>query len=204
MPGGINDEESVSVRSKNFFEKAEENPCNGCSAPCCRLLLIPHPTPGTYMDLDYIRYMIGFESVRVILNSDGQWQVLIERTCRLFNEETNLCTVHDTARKPKTCVFFNPHRCWYKRSFESKDAPGLIRIDMEGLEAILTHIRFDEEGNIIEIPTWEVMRALVNNKGCAPDSKPPAVSRNVVGEIGLVPVENPGAQPQKEEVVAGV
>jgi hypothetical protein len=152
------------TQGKGFFSLAEENPCTNCSAPCCRMALVPHPAPSTFMDLDYIRYMVGFPSIQMVLNSDGQWQVMIEDTCRFLDPHTNLCTVHNTPRKPKTCVFFNPHQCWYKRNFHNNPNPvELIRIDLEAFEAILEYIRFDENGAIIEIPTWEFMRELVNN-----------------------------------------
>lgn len=153
-------------RGDNFMEKAEENPCLDCSAPCCRLLLIPHPTPATFMDMDYLRYMVAFEGVEMILTSDGHWQVLVDRTCRLLDPETNRCMVHGTSRKPKTCAFFNPHRCWYRRNFDrSADPPDVIRIGMPVLEAILPLIRFDKEGNIIEIPAWELIREIAARSG---------------------------------------
>jgi Fe-S-cluster containining protein len=161
-PDFITIKKNTPIRGKNFFDIAEENPCNGCSAPCCHILLIPHPTPTTFMDLDYIRYMLEFPSVEMILNSDGQWQVFIEQTCRLLDQKTNLCAVHNTSRKPKTCAFFNPHRCWYKQSFHKTENPqDLIRIDIEALEAILLQVQFDENGNIIEIPKWESIKELV-------------------------------------------
>lgn len=166
-------QESADAEGKNFFEEAEENPCTSCSALCCRLLIIPHPTPATFMDLDYIRYIVGFESTQMILNSDGRWQVLIERTCRLLDPQTNLCTMNDTPRKPKTCVFFNPHRCWYKWTFHNVGSrPELITIDMDGLEAILHHVGFDEEGNIIEIPPWQFIQELVNTAKSPQKDKP--------------------------------
>jgi len=158
---------SVAVESgtgrqhSNFLAVAEENVCADCSAPCCQVLLVPHPTPTTFMDLDYIRYMVGFHGVHMVLNSDGRWQLLIEQACRLLDRETNLCTVHGTPRQPKTCVFFNPYRCWYRRNFDKTERPPeLIRIDGDKLEAILPHVRFDEDGNILEIPAWESIREL--------------------------------------------
>lgn len=157
-----------------FLEKAEENPCLDCSAPCCRLLLIPHPTPTNFMDMDYLRYMVSFEGVEMILTSDGHWQVLVDRTCRLLDPRANRCTVHGTSRKPKTCVFFNPHRCWYRRNFDKMtDPPDLIRISMPVLEAILPLIRFDAEGNITEIPAWELIREIAArlNRDTPPDSE---------------------------------
>lgn len=157
---------------KNFFEKSEENPCNGCSAPCCRMLLIPHPTPSTFMDLDYIRYMVGFQNVEMILNQDGRWQVVIEQICQLLDQELNLCTVHNTPRKPKTCVFFNPYRCWYKRNFTTENPPEIIRIDIEAIETILERVHFDQNGNITEIPSWELIQELVNNGKGKLESRP--------------------------------
>lgn len=154
-------ERSTNGQRKNFLEMAEENICASCSAPCCRVLLVPHPTPATFMDLDYIRYVVGFNSAQMILNSDGRWQLFIEQACRLLDLETNLCTAHATPRQPKTCVYYNPHRCWYKRNFDkSERPPELIRIDMDKLESILPHVRFDKEGNILEIPKWEAIREL--------------------------------------------
>src|SRR5262245_19459783 len=160
------------LRGKNFFERAEANPCTGCSAPCCRMLLIPHPTPSTYMDLDYIRYMVGFQSVKMILTTDGHWQVIIEQNCRLLDQKTNLCTVHGTPKKPKTCVFFNPYQCWYKRNFTTVNPPDIIRIDLEVIEIILAHVRFDDEGTITELPTYEFIRDAVEHHESELKSKP--------------------------------
>jgi hypothetical protein len=113
------------------------------------------------MDLDYIRYVVGFNNAQMILKRDGSWRLLIDQTCRLLDRDSNRCTVHATPRQPKTCVFFNPYRCWYKSNFEKNERPPeLIRIDMDKLEALLPHIRFDEHGNILEIPTWEFIRDL--------------------------------------------
>ncbi len=159
----LSSETVVPTRSKNFFEVSEDNPCHGCAAPCCRMLLIPHPTPTSYMDLDYIRYMVAFEKVQMLLNRDGHWQIQIEQVCQLLDRETNLCTVHNTPKKPKTCVFFNPYRCWYKRNFTVDNPPDIIRIDIQAIETILAHVRFDEQGNILEIPQWEFSKDLVDN-----------------------------------------
>ena len=156
IDGGTND-----IPKKNFLEITEENVCANCSAPCCRVLLVPHQTPVNFMDLDLIRYMVGFNNVQMILKNDGSWRLLMDQTCRLLDQKTNLCTVHGTPRQPKTCVFFNPHECWYRTNFEKNDrTPNFIRIDMDKLEALLPHIRFDEHGNILEIPTWEFIRDL--------------------------------------------
>ena len=147
----------------SFTEQAEANPCLGCSAPCCRLLLLPHPTPSTFMELDYIRYMLGFPGIRMILDSGGRWQTVIEQTCRLFDPATHLCTVHNNPRKPKTCVFFNPHQCYYRANFESGDVRDLVWLSLEAFEVLLPYIHLDVEGNIVEIPAWDRIRELAGN-----------------------------------------
>jgi len=160
-------------RGRNFPEVVEENPCIGCSAPCCRILLIPHPTPATLMDLDYIRYMLGFQGVRMILTREGQWRILVEQQCGLLDSATCRCTVHGTSRKPKTCVFFNPYHCWYKRNFhDTNDPPDLIRISAQGLEIVLQHVRFDENCKISETPPWELVRELVRGEAALAGDKP--------------------------------
>lgn len=157
-------DKGIHLGTVNFFEKAQENPCARCSAPCCRMVVIPHPAPTTFMDLDYILYMLGFPAIQMLLSRDGSWQVAIETTCRFLDGKTHLCTVHDTPRKPKTCVTYNQYRCWYKPHFDKKnEMDDLVRFDLEGFEAFLMQIRFDEEGNITEIPTWEFTQELVKN-----------------------------------------
>jgi hypothetical protein len=164
--------EAPAARTQSYFERSEENPCRDCSAPCCRMVLIPHPTPTTFMDLDYIRYMVGFQSVKMILTSDGQWQVMVEQPCRLLDASTNLCSVHATPRQPKICVYFNPYQCWYKRNFTTATPPDIIRIDLDALDAILAHVRFDDDGNIVELPTYEAIRQLASETGSDEEKAP--------------------------------
>jgi len=129
------------------------------------------------MDLDYIRYMVAFQGVKMILTSEGHWQLMIEQVCRLLEQETSLCTAHNTPRKPKTCVFFNPYRCWYKRNFTTNDPPDIVRVDMEIMESILASVKFDEEGNITEIPSWEYIRSQAGNGASHRDAVTPLNDR---------------------------
>jgi Fe-S-cluster containining protein len=152
---------AIGRNSKQFHEAAETNPCDGCPAPCCRIVLTPHPAPTSFMDLDYIRYLLGFPSITMLLNKDGSWQQAFEQACSLLDLSSNRCTVHGTPRKPKTCVYFNPYRCWYKQAFVTGDAEDVVRIDQAGLDAILAHVGFHDNGDIVVVPTWESVRDLV-------------------------------------------
>ncbi len=152
---------AIAGRAMHFFVKAEEDPCVGCSAPCCRAFFIPYPVPSTYMDLDAMLYLLGFPSAQMILSSDGNWKVMIEGNCRFFDLETNLCSIYGTSRRPKTCEYFNPHQCWHKNNFHHNSGPSeIVRVNLATLEAILAHIHCDEAGNITEIPEWDILQEL--------------------------------------------
>ena len=69
---------TTNAQKKNFLEIMEGNVCTNCSAPCCHVLIVPHATPVTFMDLDYVRYVVGFNTVQMILKRDGSWRLLIE------------------------------------------------------------------------------------------------------------------------------
>jgi hypothetical protein len=112
------------------------------------------------MDLDSIRYMINFQNVEFVLNLDGTWQLVIDRPCRLLDLHTIRCTVHNTPSMPKTCKYFNPYHCWYKRNFTTDDPPDLIRFTAKAFDMILSQVRFDENQAIVELPDWESLRRL--------------------------------------------
>ena len=148
---------------KNFFESNQENPCQECSAPCCKMVLINYPAPSTFMEMDYIRYMLGFPTIKMILRNEGVWQVKVEQNCSFLDSKTNLCIVHGTSRQPKTCSFYNPHHCWYKRNYAQDWPADVIEMDLTKYEVLLSHIRFDGSGKITEIPTWEFINNLLND-----------------------------------------
>jgi hypothetical protein len=153
--------DAVAGHGRPFTQFAESNPCDGCSAPCCRIVLTPHAEPRTFTDLDYIRYLLGFPDTEMIVARDGSWQALSHRTCLLLDLAEARCTVHGTPRKPKVCVFFDPYRCWYKRNFTTADPPDIVRLDLSRFEAVLSACVLDDEGRLTEVPTWERMRELV-------------------------------------------
>lgn len=152
--------ETQQENGKYFFQLLEDNPCTSCSAPCCKMLLLPYQAPNTFMEMDYIRYSLGFHGIRMLLYKDGMWQIQVEQTCRHLITETNRCSVHNTPKQPKTCSFFNPHQCFYKRNFTGSQSPDLLKINLERFEILLNHVVFDEEGKITQIPSFETMEAL--------------------------------------------
>jgi Fe-S-cluster containining protein len=153
------------VIQRNYYELSESNPCHNCSAPCCRYMILSYNAPENLMSIDRMIYLLGFQNMDYILYRDGTWKILVESSCVLLEEDTFLCTVHDTPRKPKTCLFFNPYDCWYKRNLHNTDYPvNIIRFDLEGFGKILPHIEFDDAGNITSHPSWIELKSIVEGK----------------------------------------
>jgi len=147
------------------------DPCQDCSAPCCRYIVIPHPTPVRWMDLDFIRYVLGFPGTEAMISEDGRWSLLITSTCRKLDTATSRCLVHGTPEQPRTCVYFNPHHCWYKRNFFHEPPVDFMRLDLERFEQMLTLLQFDQNGEMVHWPGWKVVKARMD--GPLPDSQEP-------------------------------
>jgi hypothetical protein len=126
------------------------------------MVLINHTAPGTFMEMDYIRFMLGFPTIKMILRSDGVWQVKVEQVCGFFDQSKNFCTVHATSQQPRTCSYYNPHHCWYKRNYTKDEFYDLVEMDLAQFDVLLRYVKFDEDGKIVEIPTWEFLFNLLN------------------------------------------
>jgi hypothetical protein len=125
------------------------------------MLVIPQPAPVRWMDLDFLRYALGFPQVEVHLAEDGRWSLALIATCSKLDGATNLCTVHGTPAQPRTCAYFNPHHCWYKRNFTGgaeADPPEVLRLDLARFERMLALIGFDTAGNIASWPGWRKVK----------------------------------------------
>ena len=159
----------------SFFDRRAANPCHDCSAPCCRMLVFPHGAPGTFMDFDYIRYMMMFEDAEMLLAKDGSWSTLMHRECTRLDREHGRCTVHDSPEQPRTCFFFNPYNCWYKRNFHAtQDPPDAVRMGLQGYDAVLALVQLDDAGNVLAVPTWEQARAAVRAAQGLPETPAPS------------------------------
>lgn len=154
----------VAFLGRNFSAFAEHNPCDGCSAPCCRMVISPQRTPESFGALDRLRYLVAHDSAELLLDRHGRWQLSTINACKLLGAD-NRCSVHGTSRKPKICVNYDPHGCWYKRNFHGVTvAPDLIRMDLDAFERVIDHVEFDDDGQIVHIPPYDELRALAENR----------------------------------------
>jgi hypothetical protein len=144
-----------------FSEFTQRNPCAGCPAPCCRIQLVSYKVPATFADVDHIRYMLQFPHTEIVSTADGLWWVLKWETCMLFAAGTCTCTVHNTPAKPMVCTNYNAFDCWYKKNFVTEQPPNIYRLSLARFDVWVRSIRFDEDGRIVEAPSFEQSQLLV-------------------------------------------
>ncbi len=139
----------------SFAEFRQRNPCAGCPAPCCQLQLIPHRVPATFMDIDFLHYMLLFPHTEVVITLNGEWSILKWEQCSEFDTCTHTCKLHNTSDKPRTCAMYNPYNCWYKRAFVLNDSHQVYRLDLVRFNQWVTELQFGEDGKIISAPNFE-------------------------------------------------
>jgi len=152
----------------NFTEFSERNPCVGCPAPCCQMQLIPFKTPMTFMDIDFLHYMLLFPKTEVVVALNGEWSIIRWEACREFDTSTNTCKLHNTTAKPQTCAMYNPYNCWYKRSFVLNGSHQIYRMNLARFEVWVNEIQFAEDGQIVKAPDFERSLAILKDMPIEP------------------------------------
>lgn len=153
------DPDEVATR-RNFAEFAEHNPCDDCSAPCCRLVILPQPIPETFTALDRLRYLVIHAGTELLVDRKGNWRISSANPCHMLTDD-HRCSVHGTSSQPKICVNYSPHGCWYKRNFhDTTQPPDLIRLDLDGFDRVVAEVTFDEHGRIVDVPPYDELRRL--------------------------------------------
>ncbi|AIK95631.1 hypothetical protein [Candidatus Odyssella acanthamoebae] len=149
-----------STLGKTFDDLTKSNPCEGCPAPCCRMQILPCLPPQTLMNLDHMRFSLLFPNTEITISITGEFSLVKWATCQLFDTDSCLCGVHNTPKKPLTCVHFNPHGCWYKRNFVTEDAPDICRLDLKRFERWVQEIEFEND-RVISAPTFQETQEMI-------------------------------------------
>lgn len=154
------------------YAEARRSPCEGCEAWCCQYLSLPEFTVGDLDELDWAVYLLNFEGIRLTLTRSGRWIPYWAATCRHFDAERHLCSVHGTDVQPHTCVRYNPYNCFYRDSFSDVPDEDLLWLDHRRMELLLTGVRSDDSRQKLTIPPFDALRGIFETM---PD--PPVVER---------------------------
>lgn len=146
-------------KSKSYDQIINENPCEGCPAPCCRMLITHQQPPRTIRDIDHMRYSMLFENSEICIANTGEWSLIKWQNCTLLDLAASTCTVHKTPKQPLICKDFSPYQCWYKRNFvKGQPQTDLVRLNLERFETLVNATEFDSSGVISEFPDMNQFR----------------------------------------------
>ena len=143
------------------FGTARENPCMTCeTSPCCWYLPLQTFEPTTYLDVDGLYKLMLFDRIELGLSSTGAWSAYYVYPCRFLDRETHLCGVHETDLQPKTCVYYKPYGCWYRRVLSGPVNDEFVRIDLARFREIAPMFKFDEDRRVVATPPWEKVKEI--------------------------------------------
>ena len=106
------------------------------------------------MELDYFRYLLLFPNTELIVYSNGDFCIGKWDACRYLDKGTCKCTVHYTPEQPRTCSYYNAHRCWYKKNFVTDSPPDLYRLNLARFDVWVREFVLDSNGTIVSVPSY--------------------------------------------------
>jgi hypothetical protein len=128
-----------------------QDPCTGCEAPCCRYLYFPLPVPTTFMQVDYIRFSLNFPGTECVV-SPLSWWLVLRADCESLDLESKQCKLFGNAARPLRCAHLNQWDCGQFKRLVHPDA-NLHRMDWRGFAELAEQIRFDDSGQIVQLPS---------------------------------------------------
>lgn len=152
----------------SFVKIGQEHPCSGCPAPCCITHLDSNKPIRSYMDLDWMRYTLNFPDYEFLFYPSGEITLLRWVNCGNFDSEKTSCKVHNSLAQPRTCFYYNPWNCWYKRNFVTPEAPDIVRVNMARFEVWSGEVELDENRIVSRVPTYERLRAIAQQLPITP------------------------------------
>jgi hypothetical protein len=135
---------------------------------------LPEFTAPDLEGLDWARYLLNFEGIRILLTKSGRWIPYWRQACRYFDRHGHLCTVHGTDLQPHTCVSYDPFTCYYRKTFPAQENDEQVWLDRRRLEAVLTAVQVDERRAIV-LPPFEELRQILATVPLAPLPELPAL-----------------------------
>lgn len=136
------------------------NPCQSCSAWCCKKLVFNRGLPATASQLEFLRYCLGFPGVEVGVSGDS-WAVIVSTRCRHL--EGDRCSVFGTDERPLRCSYYDALNCSYRTHFGVPKPEEIVRVSREQFPLVTDSIVFDDLGRVLAIPPVNVLQQLLED-----------------------------------------
>ncbi len=166
---------------RKWFE-ANEEPCTGCEAYCCKTLVFPQSVPQHISNLDYFRFCLGFPGVELGVG-EGGWSLVVKTQCRYLDAD-HRCVLFDLPGRPLICKYYDAWKCDYKPQFGHPRPQNFFRLRLEQFLWIMESIPVDENGAVGSFPSVDVLRQSIEAKWKAAGHQEDTVSgKNQTGQL---------------------
>lgn len=141
--------------ARRYGDPEVSDPCQGCGAWCCKMLVFNRGLPGDASQLEFLRYCLGFPGVEVGVAVDN-WAVIVRTRCRHL--DGNRCSVFGTDERPLRCSNYDALGCGYRGHFGVPRPDDIVRVSRDQFGLVADSIVFDDLGRIMAIPPVDVLR----------------------------------------------
>jgi hypothetical protein len=139
----------------HFGDAQVSDPCDGCEAYCCKLLIFSRGLPAEVAQLEFMRYCLGFPAVEVGV-ADDSWALIVHTKCRHL--DGNRCSVFGTDQRPLKCDYYDAVGCSYRGHFGTPRPDDILRVQREQFRMVVDSLVFDDLGRVVAIPPVAVLR----------------------------------------------
>lgn len=114
-------------------------------------------------ELDYALYLLNFDRIEVAWLTGNAWRVHYRMPCGNLELPSRRCRVHGTPEQPAVCKSYDAYTCFYKRIFQSPEAPtpSYVRFDARRLRALADMMVFDGNREIVGMPDVSAAAAML-------------------------------------------
>ena len=134
------------------------DPCKGCPAPCCHVLLFPLSRPKNMAELSFYRYVHGFAGLELGATSRG-FVLQCHTRCRHLSR-TDRCRLYRSTSRPVFCRAYDPWACRYVPTYIEGD-PNFVRLPAGAWQEVEALFELGEDGEVTGVPAFEQVREVV-------------------------------------------
>lgn len=134
------------------------NPCSGCSAPCCDTIVFPQSLPTAASTMDFYRFCLGYPGVELTV-TEQSWALAVKTRCRHFRD--GRCAIYGQPDRPLFCTFYDEWKCTFASEYGVSRPAGTVRLRLDDFAALASSVTVGDNGVIVGLAPVDDLRARV-------------------------------------------
>lgn len=147
-------------RAVPYDDPAVQQPCAGCAAHCCQVLVFNQAIPTRVADLDRILYLLGFPSIELVV-AEGDWSILVHTRCRHLRGTE--CGLFGQPERPLKCGALPAVGCEYKPMLGAYDPDRQLRIRADLFPVLQNSLAYASDGTVLAVPPVPLINQLMQD-----------------------------------------